>query len=88
MMKLGKAIDIAMDVIKSDPRVLADPEPKVAVSELADSSVNLIVRPWVKTADYWGARFDITRKIKEEFDANGIEIPFPQRVVHMAPKSE
>lgn len=80
---IAKAMEIAMRVMKSDSRVLGDPEPQVAVSELADSSVNLVVRPWVNTADYWGARFDITRKIKEEFDANGIEIPFPQHVVHM-----
>lgn len=81
---IGKAMEIAMNVMKSDPRVLDDPAPQVAVSELADSSVNLVVRPWAKTADYWGARFDITRKIKEAYDENGIEIPFPQRVVHMA----
>jgi len=84
---IGKAIDIAVGVMKSDPRVLADPAPQVAVSELADSSVNLVVRPWVKTTDYWGAKFDITRKIKEEYDANGIEIPFPQHVVHMSSES-
>jgi len=84
---IGKAIDIAMDVMKSDPRVLADPEPQVVVAELADSSVNLALRPWVKTTDYWGAKFDITRRIKEEFDTNGIEIPFPQRVVHMVSES-
>ena len=81
---IGKAMEIAMDVMKQDERVLSEPEPQVAVAELADSSVNLVVRPWVNTADYWGARFDITRKIKEAFDANDIEIPFPQRVLHMA----
>ena len=80
---IGKAMEIAMDVMKQDERVLSEPEPQVAVAELADSSVNLVVRPWVNTADYWGARFDITRKIKEAFDANDIEIPFPQRVLHM-----
>jgi len=81
---IGKAMEVAMNVMKQDERVLDDPEPQVAVSELADSSVNLVVRPWVKKEDYWGARFDVTHKIKEAFDANGIEIPFPQHVIHMA----
>ena len=81
---IGKATEIAMDVMKQHELVLDDPEPRVAVAELADSSVNLVVRPWVNTADYWTVRFDVTHKIKEAFDANGIEIPFPQRVVHMA----
>ena len=81
---IGKATEVAMNVMKQDERVLDDPEPQVAVSELADSSVNLVVRPWVKKEDYWGVKFDITRKIKEGYDANDIEIPFPQRVVHMA----
>jgi small conductance mechanosensitive channel len=78
------AMEVAMNVMKQDERVLDDPEPQVAVAELADSSVNLVVRPWVKKEDYWAVRFDVTQKIKEAFDANGIEIPFPQRVVHMA----
>ena len=60
----------------------------VAVSELADSSVNFVVRPWVKTDDYWDVRFDLTRKIKEKFDDSGIEIPFPQRVVHLSQEAE
>ena len=81
---IGKAMEIAMNVMKEDERVLDDPEPQVAVAELADSSVNLVVRPWVNTGDYWGVRFDVTRKIKEAYDENGIEIPFPQRVVYMA----
>ena len=72
-----------MDIIKADKRVLSDPGAQIAVSELADSSVNLVVRPWVKAEDYWTVRFDLTRNIKEAFDANDIEIPFPQRVVHM-----
>lgn len=85
---IAKAIEVAMNVMKADQRVLAEPEPVVAVSELADSSVNLVVRPWTNKENYWGVMFDTTRKIKEAFDANGIEIPFPQRVVHMASKSE
>ena len=81
---IGKAMEIAMDVMKQHELVLDDPEPQVAVAELADSSVNLVVRPWVNTADYWTVRFDVTHKIKEAFDANDIEIPFPQRVMHTA----
>jgi len=70
-------------VITSDPRVLADPAPQVAVAELADSSVNFVVRPWVTVADYWGVRFDLTERLKLEADTQGISIPYPQRDVHM-----
>jgi small conductance mechanosensitive channel len=80
---IQKAYDIMMNLIKEDSRILSDPAPQIAVSELADSSVNFVVRPWVKKEDYWGVKFDLTRKIKEAFDENGIEIPFPQQVVHM-----
>ena len=84
----GDDIDTAMAtinrVIGEEPLALADPEPLVAVSELADSSVNLVVRVWVNASDYWGVRFDLTRKLKERLEADGISIPFPQRVVHMA----
>ena len=83
---IQKAYDVMMDLIKEDTRILPEPAPQIAVSELADSSVNFVVRPWVKKDDYWAVRFDLTRKIKEEFDKNGIEIPFPQRVVHMIPE--
>lgn len=55
----------------------------IAVSELAGSSVNLVVRPWVKTQDYWNVRFDLTEKIKMTFDEEGISIPFPQRDLHI-----
>jgi small conductance mechanosensitive channel len=81
---IQKAIEVIMSLIKEDERILSDPEPMVAVSEHADSSVNFVVRPWVKSEDYWPVFFDLTRKVKESFDENGIEIPFPQRVVHMA----
>ena len=81
---IGKAMQIAMDVLKKDDRVLKEPEPQVAVSNLGDSSVDLVIRPWVKTSDYWSTRFDVTRKIKEVYDANGIEIPFPQHTIHIA----
>ncbi|MFC1820411.1 mechanosensitive ion channel family protein [Thermodesulfobacteriota bacterium] len=79
---IQKAYDVMVDIMKKDTRILSDPAPQIAVSELADSSVNFVVRPWVKKEDYWGVKFDLTRNIKEAFDANAIEIPFPQRVVH------
>ena len=67
------------EIMKADDRILSDPAPQIAVSELADSSVNLVVRPWVKKEDYWNVKFDLTRKFKEAFDANGIDIPFHNR---------
>jgi len=80
---IGTAIEIIERVITSDSRTLQDPEPKVAVAELADSSVNLVVRPWCNAADYWGLRWDLTRKLKEELEAGGCNIPFPQSDVHI-----
>lgn len=71
------------EIIAADSRILKDPEPTVAVLELADSSVNFAVRPWVKTADYWAVYFDLTEKIKLTFDQKGISIPFPQTDVHV-----
>jgi len=79
---IEKAQQVLAKLIAADNRILRDPAPQIAVSELADSSVNLVVRPWVKTSDYWGVRLDLMREIKEAFDKDGIEIPFPQRVVH------
>jgi small conductance mechanosensitive channel len=81
---IKEAYEIMENILKQDERVLSEPAPQIAVAELADSSVNFVVRPWCKAADYWGVRFDLTRKIKETFDEKGIEIPFPQRTVHMA----
>jgi small conductance mechanosensitive channel len=86
---IGYGDDIALaervlrEVVEAHPAVLESPEPVIAVSELGDSSVNLICRPWVKTADYWDAYWAITRAVKERFDAEGISIPFPQRDVHV-----
>ena len=80
---IAKAIKVAMDVIKKSKYVLKDPLPTVAVAELGDSSVNLLVRPWVNTSDYWGAKWELTQQIKEAFDKEGISIPFPQRDVHL-----
>ena len=80
---MKKAQEILEGLCKDDDRVLTDPAPTVAVAELADCSVNFVVRPWTNKENYWPLKFDLTRKIKEAFDANGIEIPFPQQVVHM-----
>jgi small conductance mechanosensitive channel len=80
---IGKARDVILGILKAEKRVLEDPAPVVAVSELGDSSVNLVVRPWCKKEDYWDLRFDLTRKIKEELEAAGCSIPFPQNDVHL-----
>jgi len=79
----NKAMEILADLAKNDSRVLDDPETTIGVSELADSSVNIIFRPWVKSSDYWAVYLDMHKTVKETFDANGIEIPFPQTVVHL-----
>lgn len=71
------------DLVESDNRILKDPECQIAVSALADSSVNFVVRPWVNTADYWAVNFDLTEAIKKRFDQENISIPFPQRDVHV-----
>lgn len=80
---LKRAKEILVEIVKSDERVLADPEPVIAVSELADSSVNFIVRPWVNTPDYWVTYWAITEEVKLRFDQEGIGIPFPQMDVHI-----
>jgi small conductance mechanosensitive channel len=85
---IPKAYDVIRNILKGDARILPEPETQIAVSELADSSVNFVVRPWVKKDDYWDVRFGLTRQVKEAFDSQGIEIPFPQRVVHMATEGE
>ena len=70
-------------ILSNDARILKDPAHLIVVGELADSSVNIIVRAWTKTPDYWGVFFDITEKVKLEFDQNKISIPFPQTDVHI-----
>lgn len=71
------------DIIKSDTRILSDPAPTIALGELGASSLDLVVRPWVKTEEYWAVRFDLTEKIKYVFDEKGLTFPFPQQDVHM-----
>jgi len=80
---IGNAKDILYSLVESDSRILKSPAPTIAVSEHADSSVNFVVRPWVKSDDYWDVYFDITEKVKLTFDDKGISIPFPQRDVHL-----
>ena len=80
---LGKVIEVIQGVLAADPRVLQDPQPLVAVSEMADSSMNLVVRPWSKRQDSWALRCDLTRKLKEELESAGFSIPFPQQDVHL-----
>lgn len=81
---IEKAKSVIMEVLAGYGEILPDPAPQVEVAELADSSVNLVVRPWVMKADYWTVKFRFTREIKEAFDREGIEIPFPQTVIHQA----
>lgn len=80
---LKKVKDVLSKIVSADERILKDKDITIAVSELADSSVNLVVRPWVKSEDYWNTRFDLTEKIKTTFDEEGISIPYPQRDLHV-----
>ncbi|MGK0456159.1 MAG: small conductance mechanosensitive channel [Zhongshania aliphaticivorans] len=80
---LNKAQKIILDLIKADERILEDPEPQVLVTNLGESSVDFSVRPWVNSADFWSVKCDLTKNIKETFDAEEISIPFPQRDVHL-----
>jgi small conductance mechanosensitive channel len=80
---LSKVKAVLNEIIGKEDRIHTDPAPQVAVAELADSSVNFVVRVWTDTADYWGVKFDITETIKNRFDDEGIGIPFPQRDIHI-----
>lgn len=80
---IDKARSTIQELVAADDRILKDPACLIAVSELADSSVNLAVRPWVSTADYWNVYFELTEAIKKRFDEVGISFPFPQRDVHL-----
>ncbi len=80
---LRRAKEVIDQVLAAESRVLADPAPTVAVSELADSSVNFVVRPWVQTSDYWAVVFALTEAMKRGFDEAGLSIPYPQHDVHL-----
>lgn len=74
---------ILQSIVDEDDRILSEPSVRIALSELADSSVKFVVRPWVNSADYWNVLFDFNAAVKKRFDAEGISIPFPQRDVHI-----
>ncbi|GAA6166384.1 mechanosensitive ion channel family protein [Sessilibacter corallicola] len=80
--------EVLAELVAADSRILTDKETMIAVSELADSSVNFVLRPWVKASDYWGVYFDLTEAVKVRFDELGIEIPFPQMDVHVTKSGE
>jgi small conductance mechanosensitive channel len=80
---IALAMKTIQEVLDADERILAEPAPVVAVSELADSSVNLVVRPWCNTSDFWPLRFDLTRALKERLEAAGCSIPYPQQDVYL-----
>jgi small conductance mechanosensitive channel len=80
---IDKVKSVISEVIAKDERILQDPAPQVALSALADNSVNFVVRPWAKSADHWPVYFDTHEAIKKRFDEEGISIPFPQRDVHL-----
>ena len=85
---LDKVRKTLEDIIAADDRILSEPAVTIAVSELADSSVNFVVRPWCATADYWAVMWDLTEEIKKRFDQESISFPFPQRDVHLYKASD
>ncbi len=80
---IKKAKQILSELMQHEPRILKNPEPTLGLLELADSSVNFAVRPWVNSADYWGVHFDLLEAIKLRFDQDGISIPYPQQDLHL-----
>lgn len=84
---MAQAQAIMERILESHPLVLKDPAPVVKVHELGDSSVNFVCRPWTMTSDYWTVHWDVTRAVKERFDAEGVSIPFPQRDIHLIPEA-
>jgi small conductance mechanosensitive channel len=84
---ISKAVETIRSIVGGDQRVMAEPETLIAVSNLGDSSVDLVVRPWCVGSDYWPLRFDLTRKIKEGLEAAGCSIPYPQTDVHLHQKT-
>lgn len=90
---IQKAKEVLQDIVQTDPRILRDPKTTIAVGALGDSSVDMVVRPWVASADYWDVLFDLNERVKIAFDLHGIDIPFPtmdvnlpQSVLQNAPK--
>ena len=85
---INQAIGVIENLIAADSRAHQDPAPQLVVGELADSSVNIIVRVWAAAGDYWGIKFDLTKAVKEAFDQKQISIPYPQQVVHHIHEAE
>ena len=85
---IKKAKEILSGILESDSRILKEPAPVIAVSELGDNSVNLVCRPWVKPEDYWNVYFDVLEKGKTQLEEGGCSIPFPQRDVHLYQESK
>lgn len=80
---VAEAKSILQQLVQEDPRILVDPKPQIALAEFGDSSINIVVRPWVATHEYWNVRFDLLDRIKQVFDERNITIPYPQRDVHL-----
>lgn len=80
---VDEALELIRSIVEGEPRVLTDPEPLLAVESLGDSSVNLLIRIWMKTSDWWATQLDLRKQIKQKLDEAGFELPFPQRDVHI-----
>jgi small conductance mechanosensitive channel len=80
---IGQAIDVVQRLFAADPRILKDPAPTVWTDSLGESAVYLLLRAYTSTSDFWPAQTDLLRAVKEQFDAQGISIPFPQREIHV-----
>ncbi|MFO7846235.1 MAG: mechanosensitive ion channel family protein, partial [Balneolaceae bacterium] len=80
---MDKAIELFRYILENDERMLDEPEALIAISTLGDSSVMIRVRPWTETPNVWPLRYDLTKRVKEKFDENGVSFPFPQRDVHL-----
>ncbi len=85
---MDRAVSIIEEIIGADDRVLEDPAPFIKVAELADSSVNIYARPWATVSDFFGLKLDLTKRVKERFDEEGISIPFPQQEIHVVRETE
>jgi small conductance mechanosensitive channel len=83
---LEKAERVLNDIVDTHEAILENPEPTVRLNELGESSIKFIVRPWVKTDDYWETYWDLMKTVKLRFDEEGISIPYPQRSVHITEK--
>ena len=84
---IDQAEQLMARIVKGHDKVLEDPAPQIALSNLGESSVDFVVRPWVKAEDYWDVYFDLLKTVKQEFDKAGISIPYPQRDVHLYQQS-